>query len=88
MSNESHASVPTPLFMRLCACYFGDGPRYGEKPPQPPTTPVDDVEGDSNNNLSVDDLMGDAIRVGMPKGVTPMGTAKRYHPDADEADDE
>ena len=66
-----HAVVPISYLDRLLRCYYGQGPRDGERVEQyAPENPSTEVVGGF-------DLKGLDLVTGMPKGFQPKGVAKR-----------
>ena len=68
-----HAVVPISYLDRLLRCYYGTGPRDGEKIEQL------NLENPSTEKIGGFDLKGLDLVTGMPKGFEPRGVAKRKH---------
>ena len=72
-----HAVVPISYLDRLLRCYYGQGPRDGERVEQiTPENPSTEVVGGF-------DLKGLELVTDAPKGYTPKGVAKRKQEAAD-----
>lgn len=77
---SSRVSLPIPLFAAMSACYFGQGPRYGEKPQEPHPHPTEGIP--PTTQLDPDPSEGPITGPGgpstyIPKTVIPGGYARR-----------
>jgi len=68
-----HAVVPISYLDRLLRCYYGTGPRDGEKVEQIA------LKNPSTETIGGFDLKGLDLVTDMPKGFQPKGVAKRKH---------